>query len=207
MLTVGEILKKERERKGLTLDQVEKKLKVRKKYLTALENNKWDQFSSKVYVNGLLRSYAALLGISSDKLLAFFRREYEKLEDVHFKKKIANNLLTPVRKKYITVGILILFIIFFGYFGLQLNRYLSPPKVQIIEPVRMSFKRIDRVKISGKTEKEAVITQFGNRIYQDKEGVFSFDFPLHKGKNPFILEVVGANGKKTTVTREFFLAP
>ena len=37
MLSVGTILKKERERKGLLLSDIEKQIKVREKYLKALK--------------------------------------------------------------------------------------------------------------------------------------------------------------------------
>jgi len=41
MRTVGEILKKARQEKNLTLDEIEKSLRIRKKFLMALEENAW----------------------------------------------------------------------------------------------------------------------------------------------------------------------
>ena len=60
------------------------------------------------------------------------------------------------------------------------------------------------VKISGKTEKEAVVTIAGERVFQNDLGVFEFNFPLKSGKNLVIIEAIGANGKKATIKREYF---
>lgn len=207
MLTVGEILKKEREKKGLTTDDIEKLLRVRKKFLTALEENNWDAFSSKIYIIGLLKSYAKVLNISSERLVAFFRREYEKKEDVQFKKRISSRFLTPASRRYFIAMLSGLVLFFLVYFGYQVSRFLTPPAVSILSPKTTTFRKTDRVQVIGKTEKEAVITIYGNRVYQDKDGIFKFDFPLKKGKNTFLIEVIGVNGKKTTVRREFYLSP
>ena len=81
MLSVGEILKKQRKKKGLTLLEVEKKIKVRLKFLKAIEDNNWS-FSSKVYISGIIKNYAQFLDLDKDKVLAFFRRDYEKNDEM-----------------------------------------------------------------------------------------------------------------------------
>lgn len=47
MTTVGQILKKQRENKGLTLFDVEKQIKIREKYLKAVEEDNWSFFPRK----------------------------------------------------------------------------------------------------------------------------------------------------------------
>ncbi len=207
MLTVGEILKQEREKKGLTLPDIEKDIRVRTKFLKAIEENRWDIFTSKIYIEGLIKNYSGLLGLDTKKMLAFFRREYEKKEVLTFRKSISSKYLTPETKKYLYRLIVLIFLSFFVYFIYQLKLYLSPPKVEIVSPTTSTFKREERVRIIGKTEPEAAVTIFGNRIYQNKNGVFVYDFPLKEGRNELIIEVVGANGKKNVLKKEFFLNP
>ena len=72
-----------------------------------------------------------------------------------------------------------------------------------MEPKQAVFKRTEKIKIVGKTEKEAAVTIFGERVYQSKEGIFEYDYPLKEGKNILIIEIIGANGKKTTLRKEF----
>jgi len=203
MFSVGEVLKKEREKRGLGLYQIEKVIKIREKFLKAVENNDWNTFSSRIYIEGIIKSYSRFLDFDDKKILAFFRREYAKKEEVRFKTKISSKYLTPETKKIVAFGFFLLFLFFFSYFSFQLKIYLSPPKIVIISPATNSFKHDDMIKIIGKTEKEAAITIFGERIYQNKDGIFEFNLPLRKGKNELTIEVVGANGKKSLLRKEF----
>ena len=81
MLTTGQILKKERERLGLTLENVEKATKIRKKSLIDIENGDFKKFASKTYVLGIIRSYGDFLNLDAFKLAAFFWREYERTDE------------------------------------------------------------------------------------------------------------------------------
>lgn len=203
MLSVGEMLKKERERKGIILPDIEKQIRIREKFLRAVEENDWNFFSSKVYVAGVIRNYAIFLGMDPKKILAFFRRDYEKTEEVRFKRKLSHDRLAPETKRIFTISISILFIVFAAYFGYQLTLYFSPPKVVFIAPTQNTFKREDKVKIIGKTDKDALITIFNERVYQNKEGIFEFNLPLKKGNNEVFIEVIGANGKKVIIHKTF----
>lgn len=204
MLSVGSILQKERIKQGYTLAQVEKQIKVREKFLRALEENNWSSFSSYIYIVGIIKNYTEFLNLDEKKILAFFRREYEKQDDVRFKQKLASSYLVSDTRRMVTAALTFVFLAFFVYFGWQMYTYVSPPKVTILQPVGTSFKRTDRIKVIGKTEKEASVTIFGERVYQNKDGVFEYDFPLTKEKNELSIEVVGANGKKTILRREYF---
>lgn len=205
MLTVGEILKKEREKQGLTHADIEKKLKIRKQYLIAVEAGDWTEFSSKIYIVGVIKNYAKLLGLPHDKVLAFFRREYEKKEEVAFKKRVEKKLLTPQTRFAIIAGIAAVAIVVVSYFGYQVKALVTPPKVVITTPTTDHFSHVTSVAVKGIAQKESEITIFGNRIYQNKDGAFEYNFPLQEGKNRLIIEVVGPNGKKTVVNKTFIL--
>lgn len=203
MTTVGEILQKERINKGLTLLDIEKKIKVREKYLRAIEENKWDFFSSKIYITGIIKNYSKMLGLDEKKISAFFRRDYEKKDEVRFKGKVSQRYLTPETRQVLKQGFMILILFFVFYFGYQLKLYFSPPKLTIIAPKERSFFREDRVKIIGETEKDAMVVISGARVYQNKEGIFEYDFPLHDGENKLTIELTGANGRKSKVEKVF----
>jgi transcriptional regulator with XRE-family HTH domain len=172
MLSVGDILRREREKKGLTFQQVEKGTKIRARYIQAVEENNLEEFTSKVYISGVIRNYAKFLGMDVKKAEAYFRRDYEKKEVLKFKKN-------------------------------EVQKYVTP--VSIIAPTKTVFRNIDRIRIQGLTEKEASITIFGERVYPNKDGQFQYDLPLKKGKNELVVEVVGGNGKKAMLKKEFVL--
>lgn len=201
MLSVGEILKKQRERLNIQYSDAEKAIKVRQKFLQAIENNDWSIFSSKIYISGIIKNYSTFLGLNPGNVLAFFRRDYAKKEAVRFKTKLAGHYVTPETKKIALLLLAAVFIMFFGYFGFQLKQYFSPPKLTIIEPRVDKFVKKNQIEIWGRTEKDAAVSIFGERIYQDKDGMFSYKLPLKQGKNELTIEVIGANGKKTTLKK------
>lgn len=71
---LGQRLQEERVLKGLTLEDVERTIKVRKIYLMALEQEAFDQFSAPAYGRGFLRNYARYLGLDPRPLLALYPR-------------------------------------------------------------------------------------------------------------------------------------
>jgi Uncharacterized protein conserved in bacteria, COG1426 len=84
MLTAGEILKRERVKKNLSLTEISKQTKIKEKYLLALENNNWNIFESPVYIEGLIKTYARFLGLNYKKVLPFFYRDYEERKKLLF---------------------------------------------------------------------------------------------------------------------------
>lgn len=75
MNNLGDRLKKERENRKLSLDQLAASTRIQKKFLLALEEGRFDALPAGVFVVGFIRSYAAALGLDSDPLIA----EYESL--------------------------------------------------------------------------------------------------------------------------------
>jgi cytoskeletal protein RodZ len=63
MFSVGQMLREERERKNIRLQDVEKAIKIRTKYLEQIENNNWSSFSSKIYIIGIINNYAKYLNL------------------------------------------------------------------------------------------------------------------------------------------------
>ncbi len=203
MITVGEILQKQRLKKNLTISDIEKKTKIRAKYLLALEKNNFSFFSSKIYIIGVIKNYSRILGLDEKKVLAVFIRDYEKKEEISFKKKINEDYLKPEAKKILRVIFIFLGTIFLIYFFYQIYIYFSPPKLEILSPKQTVFKTEEKIKIIGKTDKEALIIIGNQRIYQNKEGVFEYDFPLKKGENILKIELTGVNGRKSIIEKKY----
>lgn len=203
MITVGEILKNQRLKKNLQFLDIEKKLKIRAKYIQAIEKNDWEVFSSKIYIIGLIKNYSRLLELDEKKVLAFFRRDYEKQEEIKFKKKIPSKYLNPETKEFLKKVFIVLTVFFIVYFSYQFYLYLSPPKLVILSPKTNVFVKKDKIKIIGKTSPETSIYIFDQQIYQDKNGIFEYEFPLKEGENRLIINLVGANGKTAKIEKVF----
>lgn len=68
LVTVGKILERVREEKGLTRDQVSETLCLRKTVVDALEKADWEALPHAVYVKGYVTEYARYLGVYEDVL-------------------------------------------------------------------------------------------------------------------------------------------
>lgn len=68
--TFGERLKRERELREVSLDEVGKGTRISERFLEALENEQWDRLPAGVFGRGFVRSIARYLGLSEEDLLA-----------------------------------------------------------------------------------------------------------------------------------------
>jgi cytoskeleton protein RodZ len=63
LFDIGATLREARQRRGLSLDDVQQSLHFRVRYLTALEEEHWDVLPGEAYTKGFLRTYAEFLGL------------------------------------------------------------------------------------------------------------------------------------------------
>lgn len=68
-------LRKAREAKGIELKEVEEITKIRRKYLTAMEEENYHVLPGGAYTIGYLRTYARFLDLDADSLVNSFRME------------------------------------------------------------------------------------------------------------------------------------
>lgn len=75
MKKTGEILKKAREEKGLSLHEIGLSLKISSKVLKAIEEGDETQLPAKTFLRGFVQSYANFLHLNSDQVLEVFYEE------------------------------------------------------------------------------------------------------------------------------------
>jgi cytoskeleton protein RodZ len=68
--TFGERLKRERELREVTLEEVSTATRISARFLEALENEDWSRLPGGVFGRGFVRSIARYLGLSEESLLA-----------------------------------------------------------------------------------------------------------------------------------------
>ena len=74
-MPVGEILRKTRAYYGLSLNDVEKALRIRAIQLSALEDGRIEQLPGRVYAIGFVRAYSEFLGLDGDKMVHLFKSQ------------------------------------------------------------------------------------------------------------------------------------
>jgi cytoskeleton protein RodZ len=71
---IGPTLREARSRRKVDLSEVEAAIKIRVRYLQAMENEEWDALPGGAYTRGFIRTYASYLGLDGERLADDYRR-------------------------------------------------------------------------------------------------------------------------------------
>lgn len=71
--TLGEVLRSERERKGITLEQVYSSTRIQLKILHALEADDYEALPAKPFIRGFIKTYARFIGLNDVELLTEYK--------------------------------------------------------------------------------------------------------------------------------------
>jgi len=105
-ISPGALLKREREKRGLSYAEVSQQTRLRAHLLVAIENEEWDLLPAPTLVKGFIRSYARVLGLDEERILELYREETG--SDDFTQKFVLPSI--PQRKKwpFVVVGLLVL---------------------------------------------------------------------------------------------------
>lgn len=196
-LTLGEILKSVRNKKNLTLEQVEEETKVRVRYLEALEEGRYEVLPSSVYAIGFLVKYAEFLGINKDHLIEKFSIERGKSYDhskIMIERRIHEPLFSITPKFILVTGIVLALAGLLGYIFYNVHQFTSPPNLEISSPSIDQVFKEEKVEIVGKTDSDVTLMINGQNVPIDNLGNFHQEVKLHAGLNSF--EIRSINGLK-----------
>lgn len=76
MKSVGEILRTNREKKNIDLEEVAGATKIKKEFLEAIERDDFQKISSEVITRGFIKNYAEFLELSPESVLSVFKRDF-----------------------------------------------------------------------------------------------------------------------------------
>ena len=68
--TFGEHLKREREMRGVSLDEISTATRIGTRFLEAMENEQWERLPGGVFNRGFVRAVARFLGLDEENLVA-----------------------------------------------------------------------------------------------------------------------------------------
>ena len=78
----GEHLKREREMRGVSLEEISAATRISVKFLEALENEQWAQLPGGIFNRGFIRSIAKFLGMDEDGLVAEYALETQERPEI-----------------------------------------------------------------------------------------------------------------------------
>ncbi|MFW5998644.1 MAG: helix-turn-helix domain-containing protein [bacterium] len=111
-MEIGEKLKQTRIEKELTLEDIEKMTKIRKKYLKAIEEENFGVIPGKIYIKSFIRTYGNSLGLNGMKLAQEYENRLIKQRQLleEKQKEMEENSFFD-KYKILIISLLILFIL------------------------------------------------------------------------------------------------
>lgn len=203
-LTLGESLKKIREERRLSLNEISKATQIQIKYLECLEQGNFKKLPADVYVRGFLRSYAIFMGMDEKSLIKQYEREkgiqknIKKYEDDTQPKdpiKISNFVITP--KVMSAVGIFGLVFLGFFYLYREVNQFISTPQLVLLKPSDGATIEGKNVQIVGIAEKDSLVYVNDQAVLVNEKGEFSEPISLKSGINNIEVKVRNKFEKET----------
>ena len=192
MLTAGSMLKDERLRQSLTLEDASASTKINASYLAALEKDEYQRFPSAVYARGFLQNYAKFLGIDVEKVIALYRRS---VSDSTLKTEVKNSAEKPSKPRFVlTPGILIVIVVAvlvistLGYLVNQYYNFQKPPELTVSTPENAAVVDTQTITIEGKTDTGMFLTINDEPIKLEQDGSFETTIGLSAGSNTIILK-------------------
>ncbi len=201
---VGERLKKAREEKQLSLDDIYKKTRIPLKYLEAIELDHFKELpQTKAHRLAYIREYVKALDLNPASFLYQFSQESDltsyTTKPLHKTFKLYSfSSLSNIFKKG---AVAILLVTFLSYLSWQVNGILQPPKLTIFTPIDGYISNKLVTLVQGETEKEVRLTVNGKDIMPNDKGQFEIPIDLSNGINTITISAIKKHGKVTTITR------
>ncbi len=213
-LSLGEMLKEEREKKKISLLEASKKIKISIKYLEALESAQLDCLPGEVYAKNFLKVYSEFLGFDSKEIVSLYCSEKKiysktkKIKENKFNKpveKISFAHLISGPKIFKGIIVLILALVCVAYLGFKVNAIMEPPKLIVEMPINDLSVDNNLIEVKGFVEKEVILEINNQQVLVNPKGYFSEMINLQPGVNVIEIKAVKRHGRETKVYRRVVL--
>lgn len=205
MVRVGDKLRQERIRQGLTLEEVSKATKIKLHFLTAIERGEYQKLPSSAYAYGFVQNYVEYLKLPKRETIAMFRREFdaEKIYKVLPQgfERHKPHLLGGFRVHHTVFAVILLFLLLTGFILFQYRYAIISPPLTLSTPENGAIIEGD-VTVAGRTDPNAIVTVNGQPTPVSESGDFIKRIGLFEGDEKIVVEAIHRLGKKTVVERE-----
>jgi cytoskeletal protein RodZ len=217
MSRLGDTLRAQREKKGITLDQAAADTRIREKFLKALEDSDYQSLPGAVYTKGFLRNYAEYLDLPTDELVVQFHQERGQAEPARTfepMRPIMRRSLIFTPAVLVPVVVLAGIVLFVGYLYYQFVSFAVPPKLEVTEPPGDAIAQTADYQIKGRTVPDGRVTvqvfpgpQTVADVRPTFDGTFTAKVQLNPGANHIVIEVLDVTGKVSRESRIVRLEP
>ena len=128
---VGRLLRDQREARGLSLEDVAQRLRIRRTYLEAIEQGRFDQLPAAAYIRAFLRAYASHLGLDVEKVVT----AYQLSGPVPIERPVALPADFPLVEKRAPIGLAVLTMLLVVAAGYAVWHYMPHQEAVVAQKV------------------------------------------------------------------------
>lgn len=205
MVRLGQLLRQQRMRRKLSLEEVARGTKIKENFLAAIERGEYNKLPSPAYAKGFVTNYASFLGLPRAEVIALFRREFDEkraykvLPDSLARQQTFPLYRIKIKDSLLIIGVLVVF--FMGFLLFQYRAAFIAPPLRVMSPEQGAVVSQD-VTVSGKTDSEASVTVNNEAVSLTNNGEFIKRVSLFPGKTTIVITSKNRFGKETKVMRE-----
>jgi len=215
--SLGDSLRQQREKRGITLDQAAADTRIREKFLKALEDGDLQSLPGAVYTKGFLRNYAEYLGLDDEESVVQFQQERggppaDAKRRFAPMKPVGGRSLVFTPTVFVPVVVIGLIVLFVGYLYYQFTSFAVAPALDVTEPATDAIAQDASFIVKGHTVPAGRVTiqVFPGPltladIHPAADGTFSAPVTLTAGSNHIVVEVLDPSGKVSKVNRTVIL--
>jgi len=201
MKSIGNILKEARVKKHYSFAFLERKTKIKKGFIQAIEKEDWQSLPEFPVVFGFVKSLASHLKLDIKLVGALLKRDYSlKALPINPKPDVDSKFYWTPKYTFL-VGVSMVIIAVGGYLGFQYFKFLSPPKLEVLEPKDNSVVTSREVLVYGKTDPDSVVKINNQQVLINDKGEFSVNIEIFEGSETLEIVSKARSGKETTVSR------
>jgi cytoskeletal protein RodZ len=200
--TLGDYLKKIREKLNLDIKTVSLLTQIKPVYLENLEAGVYDKLPADVYIRGFIKNLSQLYRVDEGEMIAQFEKEHG-FAQAHTQRAMLHPQkvwFTP--RMMIILASLLIFLAAFGYVASQVNSVLRPPKLAIAEPGSDQNVSGNSIVVAGNAEIGSDVFINDQAVFLDKNGQFNESVILSEGLNTIEIKAKNKFNKVSTVTRK-----
>lgn len=205
MIRIGDRLREERTKKGLSIVEVARATKIRPAFLQAIEVGDYSKLPGSSYAHGFVKNYIEFLGLPIREYMAMFRREFNEKEYLgiipdSFVQKEDIPLKTVRLNRTIAIAVAVIVIIL-SYLFFQYRSSVFSPTLAITSPLDKAKIAAQTVLVTGTTDPNSTVTVNGLPAFVDPNGKFSKEIPVFPGVATISIKSVNNFGRVTLLER------
>ncbi len=212
MMTVGQILKKKRLEKQISLEDIAKYTKIQVKYLEALENDNYQLLPSSITARGFIKLFGSALGLPSQTLLALFRRDFTEDKTGQI---IPRGVVKPLSEpgfvwspRHTIVAAAVFIVTLMGFYLYREYQILAgPPRLEVESPKQNAEVLGVNVEIKGEVDPETKLFVNSEVVNVGGDGSFKLMLALPPGENVLNFEAKDSRGKVNSIERKVQVVP